>query len=126
MVGQPPFGAAVGHLPPLASAVGAKPACHVPDQPTIIPAVVVRVLRSLPPPTAAVGPYRRFRRWQVRNQHGKRRFEAICANVNQTIYFRKIKKINIKSSIVGVHGPIVATSEPNFFIYIYFGLIFEK
>jgi hypothetical protein len=61
-VGQPPFGAAVGHLPPLASAVGAKLACHVADQSTAVASSGCQVLtatdcggRSLPPLETAAG-----------------------------------------------------------------------
>jgi hypothetical protein len=78
MVGQPPFGTAVGHLPPLALMVCAKHACHVADQPT---AVDNGDCQSLPPPNAAVGRYRHLRWRQVPNRCGKSGSRIFCVNV---------------------------------------------
>jgi hypothetical protein len=83
-VGQPPSGAAVGHLLPLALAVGAYPVCHVADQPTASASGGCQVLTA----TFYGGrSYLCFKRRQDPNRRGKWRFEAISANVESDYSF---------------------------------------
>jgi hypothetical protein len=67
------------------------PGSHPPPNPGRPPLLQLAALccggRSLPPTSAAVEPYRHLTRRQDPNCRGKRRFEAICANVESDYLF---------------------------------------
>jgi hypothetical protein len=87
---QPLFELAAGCTQPpfqLAAAARQPPATQSGLPPLLQPAALCCSGRSLPPPFAAVGPYHRFKRRQEPNRCGKRRFEAIFANVESDYLF---------------------------------------